>query len=170
MSNGSVGEISLDLIIKDRIGEQLEKIKSSVRSPAEKIGEQINNSVSKSMDNVKKTFEKMSSVDPFSLQAQKAELMSEKLSILTNKISSMEEELQQCEKAFEFEEDISTIDSLSKRYDRLSASINNARLQQVNLEKQLAGMSGVDLKGTQGQIFEEKIIAVFQKKISEIRQ
>lgn len=167
MSNGSVGVISFDLMIKDKLGEQLEKIKSSVRSPAEKIGEQINNSVSKSMNNVKKTLEKMSSVDPFSLQAQKAELIAEKISILTNKINSMEEELQQCDKAFEFEENINTIESLTKRYDRLSANINNARLQQVNLEKQLARMSGIDLKGTQGRIFEEKIIDGFQEKISE---
>lgn len=43
MSNNSVGVISLDLIIKEKLGEQLEKIKSSVRSPAEKVGEQINN-------------------------------------------------------------------------------------------------------------------------------
>lgn len=167
MSNGSVGVISLDLIIKEKLWEQLEKIKSTVRSPAEKVGEQINKSVSKSVENVKKTFEKLSSVDPFSLQEQKARLITEKIAILTNKIRTMEDELQQCDKAFEFEENIDTIERLSKRYDRLSANINNARLQQVNLEKQLAGMSGIDLKGMQGQIFDEKIIGGFQEKISE---
>ena len=48
MSNGSAGTISLDLIIKSKLEEQLEKIKSSVRSPAEKVGEQINKKVLRS--------------------------------------------------------------------------------------------------------------------------
>ncbi len=167
MSNSSVGAISLDLIIKDKLGEQLEKIKSSVRSPAEKIGEQINKSVSKSADSVKKVFEKLSSVDPFSLQEQKAKLMIEKISILTNKIKNMEEELQQCEKAFEFEEDINTIEKLAKQCDKLTANINNAKLQQINLEKQLSKLSGINITEAQNQDFGEKMIDRFQEKISE---
>ena len=167
MSEISAGVISLDLVIKDKLSEQLEKIKSSVRSPAEKIGEQINKSVSQSADNVKKAFEKLSSVDPFSLQEQKAKLITEKISILTNKIKNMEEELQQCDKAFEFEEDINTIEKLSKQYDKLSTHINNAKLQQINLEKQLSKMSGVNIAETQNQDFGEKIIDRFQEKISE---
>lgn len=38
MSGISAGVISLDLVIKDKLSEQLEKIRSSVRSPAEKAG------------------------------------------------------------------------------------------------------------------------------------
>lgn len=55
MSNGSVGAISLDLIIKDKLGEQLEKIKSSVRSPAEKIGDTISHTIENAVKNVGKT-------------------------------------------------------------------------------------------------------------------
>lgn len=55
MSNGSVGVISLDLVIKEKLGEQLEKIKSSVRSPAEKIGETISQTVENSIKNVGKS-------------------------------------------------------------------------------------------------------------------
>lgn len=55
MSNGSVGAISLDLVIKNKLEEQLEKIKSSVRSPAEKIGEAISQTVEKAMGNVGKS-------------------------------------------------------------------------------------------------------------------
>lgn len=167
MSADSVGAISLDLVIKNKIGEQLEKIKSSVRSPAEKIGEQLNKSVSQSVDNVKKSFEKLSTVDAFSLQEKKAKLMAEKFSILTNKIKNMEEELQQCEKAFEFEEDTNIIERLAKQCDKLSAHINNAKLQQINLEKQIAKLSEVNITETQNQAFDKKIIDRFQEKISE---
>ncbi len=55
MSNSSVGAISLDLIIKDKLGEQLEKIKSSVRSPAEKIGDTISHTIENAVKNVGKT-------------------------------------------------------------------------------------------------------------------
>ena len=55
MSNDSVGFISLDLIIKDKLGEQLEKIKSSVRSPAEKIGDTISHTIENAVKNVGKT-------------------------------------------------------------------------------------------------------------------
>lgn len=167
MSADSVGAISLDLVIKNKIGEQLEKIKSSVRSPAEKIGEQLNKSVSQSVDNVKKSFEKLSAVDAFALQEKKAKLIAEKISILTNKIKNMEEELQQCDKAFEFEEDTNIIEKLAKRYDKLSAHINNAKLQQINLKKQLAKLSEVNITETQNQAFDKKISDRFQEKISE---
>lgn len=55
MSGISAGVISLDLIIKDKLGEQLEKIRSSVRSPAEKIGETISQTVENSIKNVGKS-------------------------------------------------------------------------------------------------------------------
>lgn len=55
MSNGSVGAISLDLVIKNKLEEQLEKIRSSVRSPAEKIGEAISQTVEKAMGDVGKS-------------------------------------------------------------------------------------------------------------------
>lgn len=55
MSGISAGVISLDLVIKDKLGEQLEKIKSSVRSPAEKIGEAISQTVENSIKNVGKS-------------------------------------------------------------------------------------------------------------------
>lgn len=54
MSEDSGGVISLDLIINSRIEEQLNKAVSLARGPAEKIGEQINRSVSKSIDNIGK--------------------------------------------------------------------------------------------------------------------
>lgn len=55
MSGVSAGQISLDLIIKDKLGEQLEKIKSSVRSPAEKIGDTISHTIENAVKNVGKT-------------------------------------------------------------------------------------------------------------------
>lgn len=55
MSEISAGVISLDLVIKDKLSEQLEKIKSSVRSPAEKIGETISQTVENSIKNVGKS-------------------------------------------------------------------------------------------------------------------
>lgn len=55
MSEISAGVISLDLVIKEKLGEQLEKIKSSVRSPAEKIGETISQTVENSIKNVGKS-------------------------------------------------------------------------------------------------------------------
>jgi phage-related protein len=55
MSGISAGVISLDLVIKDKLGEQLEKIKSSVRSPAEKIGETIRANIEEPIKNVGKT-------------------------------------------------------------------------------------------------------------------
>ena len=88
------------------------------------------------------------------MQKQKAELIAEKISILTNKIKNMEDELLQCDKAFEFEEDSNTIEKLAKRYEQLSARINNTKLQQLNLENQLSKLSGV-------KIFEEKTVNKF---------
>lgn len=44
----------IDLIIKEKLGEQLEKIKSTVRIPAEKIGETIRTSIEKPIKNVGK--------------------------------------------------------------------------------------------------------------------
>lgn len=47
---GSVGSISLDLIIKNKIGEQLNKIKSAAEAPAAKVGEAIENAISAPME------------------------------------------------------------------------------------------------------------------------
>lgn len=55
----SVGVISLDLVIKDKINEQLEKIKAQVSAPAAKVGDAINEAIVKPMakvgENIKKT-------------------------------------------------------------------------------------------------------------------
>ena len=48
--NGNVGVISLDLVIKQKIGEQLEHIKRSVEGPASKVGEAIENAISVPME------------------------------------------------------------------------------------------------------------------------
>lgn len=48
--NGNVGVISLDLIIKQKIGEQLEHIKRSVEGPASKVGEAIEKAISAPME------------------------------------------------------------------------------------------------------------------------
>ena len=37
----SVGKISLDLVIANKLGEQLDKIKAMAESPAKQIGESI---------------------------------------------------------------------------------------------------------------------------------
>lgn len=55
MSGTSVGVVSLDLVIKNKLGEQLEKIKSSVRSPAEKIGETISKTIEAAVGDAGKT-------------------------------------------------------------------------------------------------------------------
>lgn len=55
MPGTSVGAVSLDLVIKNKLGEQLEKIKSSVRSPAEKIGETISRTIESAVGNAGKT-------------------------------------------------------------------------------------------------------------------
>lgn len=55
MSGTSVGAVSLDLVIKNKLGEQLEKIKSSVRSPAEKIGETISKTIEAAVGDAGKT-------------------------------------------------------------------------------------------------------------------
>lgn len=47
---GSVGSISLDLIIKNKIGEQLNKIKTAAEAPAAKVGEAIENAISAPME------------------------------------------------------------------------------------------------------------------------
>ena len=49
--NGSVGVISLDLVIKDKLAEQLDKIKSRVSAPAAKVGELVQESIEKPMAN-----------------------------------------------------------------------------------------------------------------------
>lgn len=48
----SVGVISLDLVIKNKINEQLEKIKAQASAPAERIGEAISESMSRPMRDV----------------------------------------------------------------------------------------------------------------------
>lgn len=52
---GSVGSISLDLIIKNKIGEQLNKIKSAAEAPAAKVGEAIENAISAPMEKAGKS-------------------------------------------------------------------------------------------------------------------
>ena len=54
MADNSVGMISLDLVIREKLGEQLEKIKARVSSPAEKIGEAVEEAIEKPMKNAGK--------------------------------------------------------------------------------------------------------------------
>ena len=54
MADNSVGMISLDLVIREKLGEQLEKIKARVSSPAEKIGEAVEEAIVKPMKNAGK--------------------------------------------------------------------------------------------------------------------
>lgn len=53
--NGSVGMISLDLVIKEKLTEQLDKIKARVSAPAAKVGETMQSAVEKPMKNVGKS-------------------------------------------------------------------------------------------------------------------
>ena len=53
--NGSVGMISLDLVIKEKLTEQLDKIKARVSAPAAKVGETMQAAVDKPMKNVGKS-------------------------------------------------------------------------------------------------------------------
>ena len=57
--NGSVGMISLDLVIKEKLTEQLDKIKARVSAPAAKVGETMQSAVEKpmTMDDVKSVTE-----------------------------------------------------------------------------------------------------------------
>lgn len=57
--NGSVGEISLDLVISAQLEKQLEKIRSAVEKPAEKIGEAIDSAISGQLDDIGNTVEKV---------------------------------------------------------------------------------------------------------------
>ena len=50
--NGSVGVISLDLVIKEKLTEQLDKIKAKVGIPASKVGEAVQDAVEKPMAKV----------------------------------------------------------------------------------------------------------------------
>lgn len=54
MADNSVGMISLDLVIREKLGEQLEKIKARVSSPAEKIGEAVEEAIEEPMKNAGK--------------------------------------------------------------------------------------------------------------------
>ena len=56
--NGNVGIISLDLVIKQKIGEQLENIKRTVEAPAAKVGAAIENAISKPMEKAGKSIGK----------------------------------------------------------------------------------------------------------------
>ena len=55
--NGSVGVISLDLVIKDKLAEQLDKIKARVSAPAAKVGELVQESIEKPMANAAQSIE-----------------------------------------------------------------------------------------------------------------
>ena len=50
MAETSAGKISLDLVIKDNLTEQLDKIKAKVNAPAESTGEAISDAVSKAVE------------------------------------------------------------------------------------------------------------------------
>lgn len=54
----SVGSISLDLIIKDKLTEQLDKIKARVSTPAAKVGELVQESIAKPMEQAGKNISK----------------------------------------------------------------------------------------------------------------
>ena len=54
----SVGSISLDLIIKDKLTEQLDKIKARVSTPASKVGELVQECIEKPIANVAQSIEK----------------------------------------------------------------------------------------------------------------
>lgn len=54
----SVGSISLDLIIKDKLTEQLDKIKARVSTPAAKVGELVQECIEKPIANVAQSIEK----------------------------------------------------------------------------------------------------------------
>ncbi len=151
----SVGLITLDLIIKENLQKQLENIQSKLRGgfeqPIEQVKERFKSSFSaaessaaKSSENIKKALGRISGTDSFSTQTKKAELFDEKISILKDKIERMEGELKACEKAFEGNDDISSIESLTKQYERLSANINNAKLQILSLQQKQEKLVGAD--------------------------
>lgn len=54
----SVGSISLDLIIKDKLTEQLDKIKARVSTPASKVGELVQECIEKPIATVAQSIEK----------------------------------------------------------------------------------------------------------------
>lgn len=57
-NSSSAGQISLDLVIKSRIKEQLDKMRSSIQKPAEEIGQAMEDAISKPLKDMAQIVEK----------------------------------------------------------------------------------------------------------------
>lgn len=145
--NASVGRLTLDLVIRGKLEEQLEKIKTKVSAPAEKVGEAIEEAIEKPVKEAGKAV--ADSVNKAMDEANKAVRTASKKTA-----DSAGKALKDAESAFEqFEEQLKSANG------RMEAQLMNAVAKLEELKKKWLDLASNDGDSPQLINIEQQIIS-----------
>lgn len=167
--NGSVGMISLDLVIKEKLTEQLDKIKARVSAPAAKVGETMQSAVEKPMTKVGEKVGK--AVETALKQAESAigNGIDEAVAKATKRYEDQYKEIE------DVADKAASIEFVLPKADKISDSIKQPIAEAVEeSKKKLNEFSGFEVAGDPAERLNQKIetsyekLSLLQKKWQEL--